>query len=333
MEYHRESGKGHIGTPQQGANPGVKRGCLMWVGLYFLMAFALGLWFLIYFPEAPANQSPRLPPLPYRAILAFGAGFIGAIPGGIAVAALDGMRILLKERASLLKTSAKTVPADGLFQTFRGRIMATGPMLVAPLTGRECLLYRYKATKGSDTKSSMKVTHAEGYAQTPSYLETLCGQIRLYAFMELEFPEECVNADAARKRLAAFLPAVELFKPSWDLMAYYRETQKHLLDSDGTIRFDKGQPNAAETAADFSEQIVQQGDEVAVFGLYSAARGGIVPDPAEEIIHRARLHKGSLAQVAREFSIKAGLNAFFAILFAAGLWGWICLFFLHAAEY
>ncbi len=333
MEDSKASGKGYILTPKEGTNRGLKRGCLMWVGLYFLMAFALGLWFLICFPDAPPNQSPRLPPLPYRAILAFGAGFIGAIPGIIALGALDGVRTSLKERASLLKTSTKTVPADGFFQTFRGRIMATGPMLVAPLTGRECLLYKYQATKGTDTKGSMRVTHAEGYALTPSYLSTLCGQIRLYAFMELEFPEEYVDKDAARKRLAAFLPTVELFQPSWDLMEHYRETQKHLLDSDGTIRFDKGQPNAAETAADFSEQIVQQGDEVAVFGLYSAAQGGIVPDPGEEILHRARLHKGSLSQVTSEFFRKAGLSAFFGILFAAALWGWIHLFFLHAAEY
>jgi hypothetical protein len=310
----------------------LKRGCLITVGVYFLLALALGLWFLIEYPEAPPNVSPRLTPLPYRAILALGAGFIGAIPGGIALAALDGVRTSLKERASLLKTSTKTAPADGLYQTFRGRIMAAGPLLIAPLTGRECLLYHYKATKGTDTKGSMKVTHAEGYALTPSYLETLCGQIRLYAFMELEFPEENVDADA-RKRLAAFLPTVELFKPSWDLMEHYRETQTHLLDSDGTIRFDKGQPNAAETAADFSEQIVQQGEEVAVFGLYSAARGGIVPDPSEEILHRARLHKGSLSQMTREFSKKAGLNAFLGILFAAALCGWIYLFFRHAAEY
>jgi hypothetical protein len=80
------------GTEKQGTNPGVKRGCLIWAGLFFLVAFSLGLWFLIYFPEAPPNTSPRLPPLPYRAILAFGAGLIGAIPGIIALMALDGIR-------------------------------------------------------------------------------------------------------------------------------------------------------------------------------------------------------------------------------------------------
>ena len=322
-----------MGTPQQATNRDLKRSCLIAVGTYVLLAFGLGLWFLICFPEAPPTRSPRLPPFPYRAILAFGAGLIGAIPGVLAVGLLDGARTSLRDRASLLKTATKTVPADGLFQPFHGRIRATGPMLVAPLTGRECLLYKYRATKGQDTKGSMKVTHAEGYALTPSYLEALCGQIHLYAFMEPEFPEESVDAGAARKRLADFLPTVELFQPSWDLMAHYRETQKHLLDNDGTIRYHKGQPNAAETAADFSEQIVQQGDEVAIFGLYSAARGGIVPDPGEEILHRARLQKGSLQQLTRAFVMKAIVAAFFATLFAAGLWWWIHLFFLHAAEY
>jgi hypothetical protein len=321
------------GTQKQGTNPGVKRGCLIWVGLFFLVAFSLGLWFLIYFPEAPPNTSPRLPPLPYRAILAFGAGFIGAIPGIFALAALDGIRSKIRERTSLLKASTGTAPEDGLYQTFQGRILATGPMLVAPLSGRECLLYHYKATKGTNSRNSQEVTHAEGYALTPSYLDTPRGRIRLYAFMELELPEELVDTDPARKRLAGFLPTVELFKPSWDLMAHYRETQKHLLDSDGIIQFHKGQANAAETAADFREQIVQHGDEVAVFGLYSAARGGIVPDPGEEILHRARLYKGSLPQMARGFTRQAVVGAFFGILFAAALWGWIYLFFKHVAEY
>lgn len=323
----------NTGIPQQGTNRKLKSSCLIAVGVYFLLALGLGLWFLIQFPEAPPDTTPRLPPLPYRAILAFGAGLIGAIPGSLALGLFDGMRVSLMERASLLKASSKTVPADGLFQAFHGRIMASGPMLAAPLTGRECLLYKYMATKGQDTKGSMKVTHAEGYALTPSHLETLCGRIRLYAFMELEFPAESVDTDTARKRLADFLPTVELFQPSWDLMAHYRETQKHLLDSDGTIRYHKGQPNAAETAADFSEQIIQQGDEVAVFGLYSASRGGIVPDPGEEILHRARLHKGSLPQLTRKFVGKAVLSAFLGSLFATGLWGWIYLFFQHAAEY
>lgn len=321
------------GNTQQGTNRLAKRSCLMWVGLYFLLAFALGLWFLIDFPKALPNVSPRLPPLPFRAIMAFGAGFIGAIPGVIVLGMLDGVRTSLKERASLLKTSTKTAPADGLYQTFRGRILATGPMLVAPLTGRECLLYRYKAFHNTGGKSNSEITHAEGYALTPSYLETPYGQIRLYAFMELEFVGESVDSDTARKRLAAFLPTVELFKPSWDLMALYQETQNHLLDSDGTIRFDKGQPNAAETATDFREEIVQHGNEVAVFGLYSAARGGIVPDPGEEILHRARLHKGSLSQITHEFFTKAVLGAFLAILFAAAFWGWIYLFFQKAATF
>jgi len=48
MGKRKKSGKDYIGTLQQGANPGVKHGCLMWMGLYFLMAFALGRWCLIF---------------------------------------------------------------------------------------------------------------------------------------------------------------------------------------------------------------------------------------------------------------------------------------------
>lgn len=323
------------GAPQRVTNRALKSTCLMWVGLYFLSVFMLGLWFLICFPEAPPNTTPRLPPLPFRIILAFGAGFIGAIPGTLVLATLDGLRTRLKERASLLKASTSSVPADGLYQTFRGRILATGPMLTAPLTGRNCLLYQYKATVGTNTRGSMEVTYAEGYALTPSCLETPCGQIRLNAYMEPEFPEERVDMYEGRERIGAYLSAAEKVPLStWNLKSNYREIQKHLWgDSDGAIRFDSGVPERAVEATNFSERIVQHGDEVAVFGLYSAVQGGIVPDPDEEILHMARLRKGSLSQLTSGFVRQAILSASVAIFFAAALFGWIYLFFRNAAEF
>lgn len=323
------------GTPKRGTNLGLKRNCLVLVGVYFLLASALGLWFLICFPEAPPNVSPRLPPLPYRIILAFGAGLIGAIPGILVLGFLDGMRTRLKERASVLKATAGSIPADGRYQTFYGRILATGPMLTAPLSGRTCLLYQYKVTKGTDTRGSMEVTYAEGYALTPSYLESPSGRILLNAYMEPEFPADRIDMDEGRKRIGAYLSAAKTVSLStWGLKENYRKIREHLWgDSDGTIRFDSGLPDRAVEATNFSEQIVQHGDEVAVFGFYSAAQGGIVPDPDEEILHMARLRKGSLSQLAGGFVRQAMVSASAAIFFAAILLGWIYWFFRNAAEF
>jgi hypothetical protein len=311
----------------------LKTTCVTGICVYFGLALALGVWFLVRFPEAPPDTSPRLPPFPFRLLIAFGAGLIGAIPGGLATAGLGGVRTRLRERSELLKTASGTVPVDGAFQAFSGRMLAAGPMLEAPLSGRECVLYRYVASKLSGAgRSSTRLNHASGYGLTPSFLDCPAGRIRLLAYLELEMKSDLLDAATARERLRNFLPTVPLFQPSLDLMAYHRELNKHLLDSDGAIHFNIGQPNAADTAATFEEQIVQHGDEVAIFGMYSAERGGIVADPQDEVGHRARLRKGDLPALARGFVRQAIASGIVGLLFAAVLFGWILLFFRHASS-
>jgi len=312
---------------------GLKRSCLPWVGVYFGLALLLGVWFSFRFPEAPPDVSPRLPPLSYRLALAFGAGLIGAIPGALALAGFDGVRTRLLERARLVKAAAATFPVDGAFQPFFGRIVASGPMLVAPLSGRECLLYHYEASHSSGGSRSSKVTDAEGYALTPSHLDTLAGRIHLLAYLEPEFTPERLDAEAALERLRRYLPTAQRFEPSLDFGRNYREAKEYLLDSDGTIRFDHGRLDATETAKSFDEQIVQHGDEVAVFGMYSAERQGIVPDPAGFISHQARLRKGSLSRLARGFVGQAVLSGVVGLLFAAAFGWWVYAFFQSAASF
>lgn len=307
--------------------------CLPLLGIYFGLALALWVWFSIGFPEAPPNTSPRLPPLPYRLALALGAGLIGAFPGALALAGFDGVRSRLLERARLLRAAGATVPVDGAFQPFFGRIVASGPMLVAPLSGRECLLYHYKAYHSSGGSHSTTVTDAEGYALTPSHLDTIAGRVHLLSYLEPDFGEESLDAKSARARLRNYLPTVELFRPSLDLARNFREAAAQLLDDDGTIRSDQGHPDASESASGFSEQIVQHGDEVAVFGMYSAARQAVVPDPAGFITHEARVRKGSLARISRGFAWQAVASGVVGTLFGTALAWWIYAFFRFAPSY
>ncbi len=320
-------------APKRAPASGVVRSCLPWVGVYFGLALALGVWFSIGFPERPPNESPRLPPVPYRLSLAFGAGLIGGIPGILALMGLDGVRSRLLERTRLRRAAAATIPVDGVFQPFFGRVVASGPMLVAPLSGRECLLYHYKAYHSSGGRNSTTVTDAEGYALTPSQLDTIAGRVHLLSYLEPDFGEESLDAESARARLRNYLPTVELFRPSLDLARNFREAAAQLLDDDGTIRSDQGHPDAPESARGFSEQIVQHGDEVAVFGMYSAARQAVVPDPAGFISHEARVRKGSLARISRGFAWQAVASGVVGALFGAALAGWIYAFFRFAPTY
>jgi hypothetical protein len=69
------------------------------------------------------------------------------------------------------------MPKNGSFQAFFGRMLTEGPSLTAPLSERECLLYHYKS-EHSGSKSST-LTDADGYALTPSFLDTYWGKIRI----------------------------------------------------------------------------------------------------------------------------------------------------------
>lgn len=310
----------------------MKKYCLLWVGTYLACGVVLAVWFLLRFPEAPPTTTPRLPPLPFRAAGALAAGLIGAVPAIIALASLTGVRELLDKRARLLAAEGRT-PVDGAHQPFVGRLRRTGPPLVAPLSRRECLGYRYEAGDHSGGSHSSRVTQVEGYALTPASLETATGRVHLRAYLELEFTADLLDTAVAAERLRAHLATATLFKPSLDLAANYRESQKHLLDDDGSIRFDEGRANAPDHASWFEERVLQEGDEVAIFGVYSAPRNAIVPDPQEEILRRAILHKGSPRSIARTFIGRTVLNAVLAVVFGALTWLWIRAFFGHAPEF
>ena len=77
--------------------------------------------------------------------------------------------------------------------------------------------------------------------------------------------------------------------------------------------------------------MVQHGDEVVVFGLYSATRGAIVPDPESEVMHRARLRMGKVNQVARRLAFQAVFSGAVGVALLAGTVWLFRLFFLEAA--
>lgn len=277
----------------------MKKTCLTWFGWYVLIAVAFATWFLVQYPEAPANVSPRLPPLPMRAGIAAVSGLACGIPAFLGIMGLYGIGTRLSERARLIAASRGETPKDGVIQPFVGRMTGRGETLTAPLSERPCLLYHYQATHYSGGSRGSTTTNAEGYALAPSAIEIPAGQVQIRAYLEIEFQPDNIDVDKARERLSAYQRTATLFMPDLNLMRNYRETQKYALDDDGAIRYDHGKLDLLDSATRFEEHVVQSGDEVVIFGMYSAARNAIVPDPKSEVMHRARLRKGSISRVAR----------------------------------
>ena len=177
------------------------------------------------------------------------------------------------------------------------------------------------------------MTDAEGYALAPASIKTKAGLVVIRAYLELEFLPDVLDDEPSRERLSAYQRTAKLYQPSLDLMRNYHESQSYTLDDDGAIRYDHGSQDSAAESTRFEEHVVQHGDEVVVFGLYSAARGAIVPDPENEALNRARLLMGKVNQVARRLASQAVFSGTLGVAFLAGTVWLFRLFFSEAATF
>jgi hypothetical protein len=277
---------------------------------YLLLALGLSTWFDLRFPIDP-NVSP-LPTTSYRVKAALAVGFLDAIPALLSVGAVYDVVLRLRRRDRLTRSAAGLPPSDGKHEAICGRIRGDGPPLVAPLSGRECLLYRYVVTasggrtspgRQSSTNAS-PCTLAEGFAMTPVSIEAVAGSVKLLTLVEPEFPADRLALEQVADNYEAHVATARL-QPSTEpsKAAVLRALRKR---PKAGIRYDLG-PDSRQirTAAPFSieEFIVQEGDTVAVFGKYSAAMGGIVDDP--ESVQGPSLHKGSVDAVQRRLARSA----------------------------
>ncbi len=206
--------------------------------------------------------------------IALGVGFLALLALGFFVVALRTMR----ERASVRASLAGEQPLDGRRVAFVGTIDAAGESLRSPLSGKECLAWKYEVfqIRGSGRRRVRSVYY-EGVALVPSILSTRSGRFRLLAVPEFDFAPDSVGADRAAQNLAEHVRTA-VFEES------LRTRTKQWTDDDGAYRSEKRNVPAGETSlpieeCKFREDLIPRRENVYVFGLYSQARGAIVPHP------------------------------------------------------
>jgi hypothetical protein len=304
------------------------------VAAYLLLAAGLAAWFFVRFPS-PAN--PALPaPVPSRFWLAFGGAAIGAIPAVVALTQIHSVVVRLKERSQLLRSAEGRPAVDGESGAFYGPIFREGPSLTAPLSGRDCVLYRYRVThlesrksvrRDSPSNPSSEVTDAEGFAMTPSAIQTAAGVVELRTFVKLEFNADRLLFEEVGPHVDAYLAATR-FRGRGSLEDDYQALQAVLKDADGAIRYDRGTGTVDRSVPHLvKEHVVQHGDHVCVFGRYSAAQGAVVPDPSSPALIPARLRKGSLDVLTRRLFLGACGYAAGTVVWVAIAVGWAWAFF------
>ena len=302
----------------------MKKACLTWVVVYVLLALGLWAWFNVSVREPVSDISPPPASMPSRVGLVIGGAVLGALPALFAVSMMAGAVTRLKERVQLRRAAEGSRPPDGEHGVFFGRILREGPSLTAPVSGRECLLYRYRMTHSERRRSSGRgpsppdrdVTDAEGFALTPSVVQTATGLVELRSFVKPEFKADHFTMSEVGARVEAYLAATT-FRGSGSLDDDDRALQAILADRDGAVRYDRGSRKIDPTVPYMIEEhIVRNGDEVCVFGKFSAAGVAVVPDPDTWMLTPTRLRKGPLESLLRGLA----LNAFGSALGAA-IWG------------
>jgi hypothetical protein len=304
------------------------------VAAYFLLAAGLAAWFFLRFPLPADPASPA--PVPFRFWLAFGGAAIGAIPAVVALTQVYSVVVRLKERSQLLRSADGRPAVDGEPGVFYGPIFREGPSLTAPLSRRDCVLYRYQVThlesgksvrRDSPSNPSSQVTDAEGFAMTPSAIQTAAGVVKLRTFVKLEFNADRFLLEEVGTRLDAHLAAATI-RGRGSLEDDYQALQAVLKDADGAIRYDRGTGTIDRGVSHMvKEHVVQHGDHVCVFGRYSAAQGAVVPDPSSPALIPTRLRKGSLDVLARRLLLGACGYAAGTIAWAAMAAGCAWAFF------
>jgi len=291
----------------------VKTTCITWIALYIILALGCTVWFFLRFPASPANPT-YLPETAFRIKVALVGGFLTALPALFTLSMLYTGWLRVQERARLSVASEGGLPEDGKQGVFYGPIHCDGPPLKAPLSRRECLLYRYEIThiksrsqfgknRVSDDTITDTVVDAEGFALTPSTIRTVRGPVKLLTLVKPEFKPDCFSLDQISENYKAYAATARLKRCG--SLEMHPSLQKSLHnDADGAIRYDLGTGELdPANALLIKEHIVQHGDTVVVFGKYSAARGGIVYDP--DSVGDTRLRKGSLDSLKKSLAMNA----------------------------
>jgi hypothetical protein len=216
-----------------------------------------------------------------------------------------------------------------------GRILRQGPSLTAPLSQRACVLYRYEISHLESQKSirkdgpsppSKKIIDAEGFALTPSAIQTAAGLVRLLTLVKLEFPAETFTHDQVAANFAAYAKTAT-FRGHGRLEEDDRALAAVLTQRDGAIRYDRGRAQLDPGVGyRITEHVVANGEEVGLFGRYSSAADAVVHDLGSLAGIPTRLRKGTLESMSGQLALQASGYAIAAGVCAALTAAWAITF-------
>lgn len=226
-----------------------------------------------------------------------------------------------KERSMLLGAMVGQPPADGQWVAVSGTIRSINP-LRTPATGVSAVAYEYdfyriETRRSGRNSSSTKISYYDGKALAPSTITTRQGAVRLLAVPTLDVPNDEIKTEAGTKNAMEYVSATT-FQTRSTPKGEKIGMEQEMADDDGSFRLDKKSSDVDVDLSDctLSERHIKQGETVCAFGLYSAARGGLIPHP--NWAKQARLMRGDATTVAGQLKTRM-IKYVFGILFFGGL--------------
>jgi hypothetical protein len=235
-----------------------------------------------------------------------------------------------KERSMLLGAMVGQPPQDGQWVAVSGAIRSNDP-LRTPVTGVPAVayeydLYRMETRSSGRSSSTTKQSYYEGKALAPSTIATRQGAVRLLAVPTLDIPNEEIRTEAGTNNARQYVTETTFQTFSTPKGAKVGMEQE-MTDDDGMFRVDKrGMPDVEVDLADctLSERYIKQGEMVCAFGLYSAARGGLIPHP--NWAKQARLMRGDVTAVAAQLRTRMIKYVFGIVIFGGAAFGIVKLY-------
>lgn len=259
-----------------------------------------------------------------------------AIAGLLVVAVIGyalGIATTYRERAMLLDAIAGTPPEDGQWVALSGTIHATTP-LTGPISGARAVMYEYRisktqrATKGGTTE----VVLYEGKALVPSTIATRQGSVRLLALPALnEIPAATVSSAEALKNARQYAAKTQFTFYDTGKKRTAR-LEEEWTDDDGNFRQDRQHsPAELELTEDlhYEEKHIAPGEPVCAFGLYSRARGGLIPHPNWS--KHTRITRGDATTVAGALRYRMVRYLIGIVICSAAVYGIVRLYEHQAA--
>jgi hypothetical protein len=296
---------------------GCARSCLLWLVGWA----ALGGAFFFYLRQLGVY-------VPQLWWAAGGAGFCAVCAISYAIA----IRGFAKERSMLLESMVGKPPNDGEWVAVSGTIRSVEP-LRTPLTGTPAVAYEYdiyriESSRGRNS-SSHKHSYYEGKALASSTISTRHGAVRLLAVPTLDVPNENILTEAGTINARQYVSETT-FQTRSTPKGEKIGLEQEMADDDGMFRLDKMSESAPEVdIADcqLTEKSIKQGEAVCAFGLYSAARGGLIPHP--NWAKQGRLMRGDATTVANQLRSRMIKYVFGILIFGGAAFGIVKLYEYH----